>query len=156
MKFRFVDRILGWAPHERIRGVKTVSFEEYSLKEAFGGPPHLPEMLALESFLQLGNWLVLLSTDFQQFGLVTRIGTVRFEEMVGPGQQLVMELEVVRRRSEGWEMAGQGWIDGRVAMQGLGCLAMAVPASGFTDPESLRVLFSEIYQPAPAAELRGK
>jgi len=147
MKFRFVDRILAWAPHERIRGVKTVSFEEYMLKEPFGGQPHLPETLALESFLQLGNWLVLLSTDFQQFGLITRIGTAHFEESVGPGEQLVMELKVVRHRSEGWEIAGEGWVNGRLAMRGLGCLAMAVPAADFTDPANLRALFSEIYQP---------
>jgi 3-hydroxymyristoyl/3-hydroxydecanoyl-(acyl carrier protein) dehydratase len=149
MRFRFVDRILDWAPHERIRGTKTVSFEEYNLKEPFGDRPHLPETLALESFLQLGNWLVLLSTDFRQFGLITRIGTVQFDRSIGPGQQLVMELNVVRRRSEGWEIAGTGWVDGRVAMCGVGCLAMAVPVEKFTDPVNLRVVFSEIYQPEP-------
>jgi len=151
MRFRFVDRILAWAPHERIRGIKTVSLEECNLKEPFGGQPHLPETLALESFLQLGNWLVLLSTDFRQFGLITRIGTVQFDQAIGPGQQLIMELTVVRHRSEGWEIAGEGWVDGRVAMRGFGCLAMAVPAENLTDPAGLRVRFSEIYQPEPPA-----
>ena len=149
MKFRFVDRIFAWAPNERICGLKTVSFEEYNLKEPFGGRPHLPETLVLESFLQLGNWLMLLSTDFQKFGVITRIGTAQFEQSVGPGQQLVMELTVVRHRSEGWEIAGEGWVDGRIAIRGLGCLAMTVPAADFTDPANLRMLFSEIYRPEP-------
>ena len=64
MKFRLVDKITSWAPWQHIRGVKAVSFEEYSLKESFGETPRLPEMLLLESFLQLGNWLVVLSSDF--------------------------------------------------------------------------------------------
>ncbi len=147
MRFRFVDRILAWAPHEQIRGVKTVSFEECCLKEPFGGPPHLPETLALESFLQLGNWLILLFTDFRQFGLITRIGTAQFEQSIEAGQQLVMELKVTRRRDEGWEISGQGWVDGRVVMRGFGCLAMAVAAESCTDPADLRTVFSEIYRP---------
>ena len=87
MKFRLVDKITSWAPWQSITGIKAVSFEEYSLKEAFGEQPRLPEMLLLESFLQLGNWLILLSSDFQQMGMVVRISEVRFHDYLLPGQQ---------------------------------------------------------------------
>ena len=63
MKFRLVDRILDWEPRRVIRGVKAVSFEEYELKRAWGDEPCLPESLVLESLLQLGNWLVIRSSD---------------------------------------------------------------------------------------------
>ena len=72
MKFRMVDRILAWQPRQHIRGIKTVSFEEYQLKAAFADQPHLPQTLVMESLFQLGNWLIMLSSDFSQMGLIVR------------------------------------------------------------------------------------
>jgi 3-hydroxymyristoyl/3-hydroxydecanoyl-(acyl carrier protein) dehydratase len=147
MKFRFVDRIVSWAPHERIRGVKTVSFEEYSLKEPFGDQARLPETLLLESVLQLGNWLILLSTDFRQMGMVIRISEVRFHGYLLPGQQLHLEVRLARRREDGFELCGEGRAQDRALISGLGCLAVPVEAAEYANPDDLRVLFSEIYQP---------
>jgi 3-hydroxymyristoyl/3-hydroxydecanoyl-(acyl carrier protein) dehydratase len=147
MKFRLVDKILSWSPHERIVGVKAVSFEEYSLKEPFGAEAGLPETLLLESFLQLGNWLILLSSDFQEMGMVARISEVRFHGRLGPGQALRLGVRVVRRRPEGLELAGEGRVNGHAIIAGLGCLAVPVPAATYMNPNDLRVLFSEIYQP---------
>ena len=92
MKFRLVDKILGWSPYERITGIKAVSFEEYCLKKPFGDEARLPETLLLESFLQLGNWLILLSSDFARMGMVIRITEVRFDGYLLPGQQVRMEV----------------------------------------------------------------
>jgi len=147
MKFRFVDRITSWSPYAEITGIKTVSLEEYCLKEAFADPAHLPETLLLESFLQLGNWLILLSSDFNHLGLVVRISEVRFHELLLPGRQLEMKVTVARRHDDGFELAGEGRVDGRPLITGLGCLATPVPAAEFVNPEDMRVLFSEIYQP---------
>ena len=153
MKFRLVDKITSWAPWQHISGIKAVSFEEYSLKEAFGEKPRLPEMLLLESFLQLGNWLIMLSSEFQQMGTVARISKVQFHDELLPGQKLQLEARVVRRREDGFELAGQGLADGRNIISGLGCLASPVPLAEYVDPEDMRVLFSEIYEPpgAPAS-----
>jgi len=147
MKFRFVDKITSWSPYERITGVKAVSFEEYCLKERFGDEARLPETLLLESFLQLGNWLILLSSDFNQLGVVVRISEVRFHAYLLPGQQLQMEVTVVRRHDDGFELAGEGRVNGRTIISGLGCLAAPAPAAEYVNPDDLRVLFSEIYQP---------
>jgi 3-hydroxyacyl-[acyl-carrier-protein] dehydratase len=146
MKFRLVDKILSWAPHERIVGVKAVSFEEYSLKEAFGDEPRLPETLLLESFLQLGNWLILLSSDFQQMGMVVRIAEVRFHDALRPGQRLQMEVKLARQREDGFELSGEGRVNGRPVITGLGCLATPASAADYVNPDDLRVLFSEIYE----------
>jgi 3-hydroxyacyl-[acyl-carrier-protein] dehydratase len=153
MKFRLVDKITSWAPWQNISGIKAVSFEEYSLKEAFGERPRLPEMLLLESFLQLGNWLVMLSSDFQQMGAVARISEVRFQDYLLPGQRLQLEVRVTRRREDGFELAGQGLVDGRNVISGLGCLAKPVHLVEYLDPDDMRVLFSEIYEPAGAPVL---
>jgi 3-hydroxyacyl-[acyl-carrier-protein] dehydratase len=153
MKFRLVDKITSWAPWRNISGIKAVSFEEYSLKEAFGGQPRLPEMLLLESFLQLGNWLLMLSSDFRQMGMVARISEVKFRNYLLPSQKLQLEVRLIRRREEGFELSGEGQVDGRSIISGLGCLATPVMLADYQDPEDMRVLFSEIYEPVKAAAL---
>ncbi|MCX6903693.1 MAG: hypothetical protein NTW03_09495 [Verrucomicrobia bacterium] len=147
MKFRLVDRILAWSPYERIVGVKAVSFEEYSLKEAFGEEARLPETLLLESFLQLGNWLILLSSGYRQMGMVVRISEARFCDALRPGQHVQMEITLVRRSQDGFELSGEGRVNGRAVITGIGCLAAPVPAAEYVNPDNLRVLFSEIYRP---------
>jgi 3-hydroxyacyl-[acyl-carrier-protein] dehydratase len=147
MKFRLVDKITSWAPWQRISGVKAVSFEEYSLKEPFGEKPRLPEMLLLESFLQLGNWLIVLSSDFQHMGMVARISEVQFHEHLLPGQSLQLDVRLTRRREDGFEMAGEGHVGGRSVISGRGCVASVAPLAEYRSPEDMRVLFSEIYEP---------
>jgi 3-hydroxymyristoyl/3-hydroxydecanoyl-(acyl carrier protein) dehydratase len=147
MKFRLVDKITSWAPWQTISGIKAVSFEEYSLKEPFGEPPHLPETLLLESFLQLGNWLIVLSSDFQHMGMLARITEVRFHGSLFPGQRLDLEARLIRRQEDGMEFTGEGRVQGRPIISGVGCLAAVAPLAEFQNPEDLRILFSEIYEP---------
>ncbi len=147
MKFRFVDQIVAWSPWEHIQGVKAVSFEEYQLKEAFGDEAWLPETLVLESFFQLGNWLVLLSSGFQQAGVVVRLSEARFHGFLRPGEAMRLDVTVTRRHEDGIEFAGEGRVDGRVIVSGLGCLATTVPAAELFDPADLRVVFEEIGEP---------
>jgi 3-hydroxyacyl-[acyl-carrier-protein] dehydratase len=150
MKFRLVDKITSWDRWRSISGIKTVSFEEYSLKEAFGERPRLPELLLLESFLQLGNWLIVLSSDFELMGMAVRISQVRFVDPLLPGRRLELEVRLTRRREDGFEFAGEGYVDGRSVICGLGCLASPVPLAEYQSPEDMRVLFSEIYEPGKA------
>ena len=147
MKFRLVDKILDWTPYGRIRGLKAVSFEEYCLKEPFGDEPRLPETLLLESFLQLGNWLLLLSSDFQTMGVAVRLSEIHFHGYLRPGQRVTMDVALTRRHKEGFELAGEGRVDGQTIISGFGCLAASVNAADLVSPADLRVLFSEIYQP---------
>lgn len=147
MKLRMVDRILSWQPRASIRGIKTVSFEEYSLKEPFGCEPYLPESLLMESMFQLGNWLVMLSSDFQQMGVLVRTREIRFHELARPGRQLLLNVDVRRYRDDGITFDGRVLVDGRVIAEGRGCLAAPVALSEYHDADDLRVLFSEIYRP---------
>ncbi|MHC4718543.1 MAG: 3-hydroxyacyl-ACP dehydratase FabZ family protein [Planctomycetota bacterium] len=147
MKFRFVDRVLAWRPRESIRGVKTVSFEEYRLRAPFGGPDRLPESLLLESFFQLGNWLIMLSSDFRRMGLVVRTQQVTFGTPPGPGESMVMDVSVRRYRDDGVLFDGSGRCGGRLIASGTGCLATPVPLADYADPDDVRTLFGEIFRP---------
>lgn len=148
MKFRMLDRILSWKAREHIRGVKSVSFEEYSLKAPFGDASCLPETLLMESLFQLGNWLIMLSSDFAQMGLLVRFEEARFEDRLRPGEALRMEVDVLSYRGDGVRFDGRGYAGERLIGSGRGCLAALVPLADYHDPADLRVLYSEIHRPA--------
>ena len=139
-----VDRILSWRPKEHICGVKAVSFEEYNLKAPLGEEAQFPETLVLESLFQLGNWLIVLSSDFARMGLVVRTQRITFEGAVGPGDTMAMELAVRRYRDDGILFDGSATVRGVPVARGHGCLAVPVPLSDYCDPDDLRMLFSEI------------
>ncbi len=147
MKLRMVDRILDWRPRRSIAGLKAVSFEEYSLRTPWGGPPALPESLLMECLFQLGNWLIVLSSDFTRVGLLVRIGEVRFHEQPGPAQGVKMDVEVVSYRRDGIVFDGVATAAGRTVAEGRGCLATPVDLADFHDPADLKALYLEIHRP---------
>jgi len=147
MKFRMVDRIVKFEPRRSIYGIKTVSFEEYQLKSAFTDRPCLPESLVMESLFQLGNWLIMLTSDFSQMGLVIRTNEIEFIEPPGPGQKMFMEVQVRSYRDDGILFDGQALVNQHVIASGKGCLASPVDLADYHNPEDLKVLFEEIYRP---------
>ena len=147
MKFRMVDRILAWDARRSIAGVKALSFEEYSLRSAWGDPAALPESLLMECLFQLGNWLIVLSSDFTRMGLLVRVEEVCFHEALRPGQSLRMDVEVTSYRGDGIAFNGVATAAGREIAAGRGCLATPVALDAFQNPADLKVLFSEIYRP---------
>ena len=151
MKFRLVDRITEYRPQERICGIKTLSFEEYQLKSAFGGPLHLPESLIIESVFQLGNWLIMLSSNFSKMGLVIRFEKIEFSGIACPGNRLEMEITVCSYRQDGMVFDGRVISADSVIATGYRCLAVPVDLGNYANPDDLKMLFSEIYKPQSLA-----
>jgi len=144
MKFRMVDRILSWDPERGIRGVKAVSFEEYSLKEPFGGPAALPESLLLQSAFELGAWLLIFSSDFKEGGAAMGWEEAKFVTPVGPGERVL--LEVTARADGGGDLLldATGKVGEREAFYARGLGLRRIPLSELGDPEDYRTLASEI------------
>ncbi len=147
MRFRMIDRIQSYEPQRSICGAKAVSFEEYSLRTALGSEVSLPETLLLESLFQLGNWLIILSSDFTQMGLVIRTGQIEFLQPVRPGQRIDSVITVKNYRDDGICFDGEAKVGDKVVARGSSCLAAPVELSDYCDPDDLRVLFSEIHRP---------
>jgi 3-hydroxyacyl-[acyl-carrier-protein] dehydratase len=147
MKFRMVDRIVGYERCKSIAAAKTVSFEEYQLKSAFGDQPCLPESLVLESLFQSAVWLIMLSSDFAKMGLLVRAQEVRFIEPVRPGQTMFLEVRARSYRSDGVMFDGQARVNRKTVAYGKGCLARVVQLAEYFAPDDLKVLFSEIHRP---------
>jgi len=152
MKFRMVDRIIEFKAQKSIRGIKAISFEEYQLKSVFDNRPCLPECLIMESLFQLGNWLIMITSDFSQMGLLIRTNEVEFKQPLTPGQSMLMKVQIRSYRNDGILFDGQASVNQQIIASGKGCLATPVQLAQYYDPEDLKVLFSEIYRPTISAQ----
>jgi len=147
MKVRMVDSILAWEPRSAIRGVKAVSFEEYSLKSSFGADASLPETLVLEALYQLAGWLVMLSSDFAEMGLVARSARVSFDGHLRPGRMMLMDARVRRYRPGEVAFDAEARSEGRRIAAAERFISVRVPCADYYDPEDLRVLSGELIRP---------
>lgn len=147
MRFRLVDRILSWEPRKRISGLKAVGYAECSLKESTGEDLRLPDSLLVESFFQLGNWLIALSSDFAAMGLIIRARRIEVMGVVRPGDLLRMSSTVERFREDSVMLSGVGYIGDRQVCMGAHCMAVLAPLSEYIDPDELRALYRQIYRP---------
>jgi 3-hydroxyacyl-[acyl-carrier-protein] dehydratase len=99
--FLLVDRILEVEAQKRIVGIKNVTFNEPFFQGHFPGRPIMPGVLILEAMAQTGGVLAFLSLPEEERGrevFFMGIDKVRFRRPVVPGDQMRMELEVVRQR----------------------------------------------------------
>jgi 3-hydroxyacyl-[acyl-carrier-protein] dehydratase len=156
MKFRMIDQILGWEKDRKIRGVKAVSFEEYSMKSplgtaSMGERERLPESLVLESVCQLGNWLVVLSSDFTQMAQMIGIDRAEFISGLGPGERMDVEVQARQLGQDMIRIDGAGQAGTRWIVRVSGMEMKRVPLDELQDPDDLRILFSEIHRPGTGA-----
>ena len=147
MKFRMVDRILSWDSGRSIRGVKAVSFEEYSLKEPFGGPAALPESLFLQAAFELGAWLLMLSSDFQEGGAAEGWEEATFTTPVGPGERVLLQVVTSADVEGDLLLDATGKVGEREVFSARGLRLCRLPVSELGDPEDYRTLASEIGGP---------
>lgn len=147
MKFRMVDRILDWEPWRRIRGVKSVSFEEYRLPAVLGeGDAYLPRSLVLEGLVQLSNWLVMLSSDFSAAARTADIEQTRFHGAARPAHRIVFDAEVRTDGEQEIVFDGRATVEERLLMETAACRMNKAVLAEYYDPEDLRVLYSEIHR----------
>ena len=99
--FLLVDRVTELEPHQRIRALKNVTFNEPFFQGHFPGRPVMPGVLVIEAMAQAGGLLTQLSVkpgehkEGQLFYLV-KVDNCRFNRMVVPGDQLDIEVKVKR------------------------------------------------------------
>ena len=99
--FLLVDRVIELEPHQRIRAIKNVTFNEPFFQGHFPGRPVMPGVLVIEAMAQAGGLLTQLSAskdshkEGQLFYLV-KVDNCRFNRMVVPGDQLDIEVKVKR------------------------------------------------------------
>ncbi|HVN77157.1 MAG TPA: 3-hydroxyacyl-ACP dehydratase FabZ [Thermoanaerobaculaceae bacterium] len=97
--FLLVDRVLEIGP-DRIVALKNVTFNEPHFTGHFPGVPVMPGVLVVEAMAQAGGVLMLrdIPDRHEKLILFTGIDNCRFRHPVVPGDQLVFEVTVSKRR----------------------------------------------------------
>jgi 3-hydroxyacyl-[acyl-carrier-protein] dehydratase len=97
--FLLVDRVLDCSPGKSIRALKNVTINEPFFQGHFPGFPLMPGVLVIEALAQVSGLLAFVSGDAQSANSLiyfAGIDNARFKRQVIPGDQLILEAEVVR------------------------------------------------------------
>lgn len=118
--FLLVDRIIAIEKKKRIVALKNVTINEPFFQGHFPDPPIMPGVLIVEALGQAGGVLVDQSQPPENRGkLVFFMGfdKVRFRKPVVPGDQLILELEMLKLRTKVVKMAGVAKVDGKIVAE---------------------------------------
>ncbi|MBS1271546.1 MAG: UDP-3-O-acyl-N-acetylglucosamine deacetylase [Candidatus Marinimicrobia bacterium] len=117
--FLLVDRILDLEPQKRVTAIKNVSINEHFFQGHFPGQPIMPGVLVVEAMGQAGGILLLNTVDNPENKLVyfTGMDNVKFRRTIVPGDQIRLELELLKYRLSICKMRGKAYVNGQVAAE---------------------------------------
>ncbi len=111
--FLLVDRILSLEA-TRVEGIKNVTINEPFFAGHFPGHPIMPAVLIVEAMAQCGGVLLLNTVERPKERLVylTGVNNAKFRKPVRPGDQLRLELTLLRLKQRICKMEGKAYVDG--------------------------------------------
>ena len=117
--FLLIDRVMEMEEDKRIVALKNVTINEPFFNGHFPGVPVMPGVLMIEAMAQAGGVLLFSSLDDKASHIAVLLGVdkCRFRKPVRPGDQLVIEVNVLRLKSRVGKMAAKTLVDGKVAAE---------------------------------------
>jgi 3-hydroxyacyl-[acyl-carrier-protein] dehydratase len=116
--FLLVDRVLEVSDSRAVT-LKNVTHNEPFFNGHFPGMPVMPGVLILEALAQSSALLAINILGIQDipFFMLTGFDKVRFRRRVVPGDQLRMEVRLLRQHRPLWRMHGEARVDGELAAE---------------------------------------
>ncbi len=118
--FLLVDKITEYTPGESIVALKNVTMNESFFQGHFPGSPIMPGVLIIEALAQAGGVLAIKTEEEKARGKLvyfTGIDKTRFRKPVLPGDQLILKIQVLKKRRAIWVLKGEAFVDGALAVQ---------------------------------------
>lgn len=116
--FLLVDRITEYSADE-IVGIKNVTVNEPFFQGHFPEDPIMPGVLILEAMAQTGGLLVFAS--FPQYKgkpfYFAGVDKVRWRKPVRPGDQLVLNVKLLKQRGGFFKMKGEAFVDNKLVAE---------------------------------------
>jgi 3-hydroxyacyl-[acyl-carrier-protein] dehydratase len=119
--FLMVDRVLSMEKGKSIQALKNVSINEPFFNGHFPHRPVMPGVLMLEAMAQAAALLAFDAIgerpDNKTVYYFAGIDAARFKRPVEPGDQLIMDVELLRMKSGIFKFKGVTRVDGNVACE---------------------------------------
>ena len=126
-----LDRIIEVEQGKRAVGIKNLSFNEPFFQGHFPEQPVMPGVLQMEALAQLGAWLLLKELGAEgQVGYFVSIKEAKFRRPVVPGDQLRLEIEILRRRRTWARLGGKAYVGEQLAAEGELSIALGQEPAG--------------------------
>ena len=115
--FLLVDRVLESRAGERLQAIKNVSMNEPFFQGHFPGTPVMPGVLIVEALAQATCLLANETAEVSNNAIYLLVGVdkARFKRQVVPGDQLLLETELLKRRRDIWVFSARASVDGKLA-----------------------------------------
>lgn len=116
--FLLVDRVLA-INEDSIVALKNVTYNEPFFQGHFPGAPVFPGVLLVEAMAQAGGVLMLRDIPERHEKLIyfTGIDRCRFRRPVVPGDQVILEVRVLKKRARFAVLEGVAKVDGEVVAE---------------------------------------
>lgn len=120
--FLLVDRVLEIELGKSIKAVKNVTINEPFFDGHFPGMPIMPGVLIIEAMAQAAGILGFKSVGKKPAdgSIYMFVGTdkMRFKRPVGPGDQLILQAEIVTEKRGIWKFGCRCEVDGELVASG--------------------------------------